>query len=550
MRKTDKPNILIVDDTPENLVVLDGVLESPDYNILQARSGDEALGLMLEREFALVILDVQMPGIDGFETAELMRGSEKTKHVPIIFVTAISKENKNVFRGYESGAVDYLFKPFDSHVLKGKVKVFLELHNRKKELEAANNELSGAIRSLKDANRKILKQQKSVIEEERLKVLLQLAGTMAHELNQPLMVMTANIELMRMDKANPDALNRYLNNIEESVNRLSRTIQKIQTIRHDQTMPYAGITEIIDLDQKVTVLAVEEKDQDFRTLNSLISGQKNIELTRCTGLKDSIELIRSTPFDLVCFDIDTPDESVFEFLEYFKKEFIDIPVLILTGKVDELTALKLIQAGACDYLDKKKISSESLINRIMNTLEKVRLKKDVEKAYKRMLAISTRDDLTGLYNRNFFIECLDKEFIRAARYKTDLILCISHVDNLPSINELYGPGAGDMILTELGRILIRSIRKIDTACRYDSKEFAVMLPHTNIKNAQKMTERFRAAVSKCGFSYKGTKLNTTISTGISRYSRSEDENCLLLCKNAERALIKAREKGRNTAVIG
>jgi len=126
-----KMNILIVDDRPENLLVLESILEDLHLNIIKATSGNEALGLMLEHEFALVLLDVQMPGMDGFETAELMRGSEKTRHIPIIFVTAINKNEKCMFKGYEIGAVDYLFKPIEPLILKSKVKVFIELHRQK-----------------------------------------------------------------------------------------------------------------------------------------------------------------------------------------------------------------------------------------------------------------------------------------------------------------------------------------------------------------------------------------------------------------------------------
>ncbi|WP_069999772.1 GGDEF domain-containing response regulator [Cellulosilyticum sp. I15G10I2] len=120
-------SILIVDDRPENLLVLEGLLEDFNCNIIKAASGNEALGLMLEHEFALVLLDIQMPEMDGFEVAEFMRGSERTRHIPIIFVTAIYKEQKYMFKGYEIGAVDYLFKPIEPIILKSKVSIFLEL---------------------------------------------------------------------------------------------------------------------------------------------------------------------------------------------------------------------------------------------------------------------------------------------------------------------------------------------------------------------------------------------------------------------------------------
>lgn len=127
----DTVAILLVDDRPENLFALEGLLESPGLNIVKASSGNEALGLMLEHDFALVLLDVQMPGMDGFETAELMRGTEKTRQVPIIFVTAISTEQQHVFKGYEAGAVDYLFKPIVPEFLRTKVGVFCELFQQK-----------------------------------------------------------------------------------------------------------------------------------------------------------------------------------------------------------------------------------------------------------------------------------------------------------------------------------------------------------------------------------------------------------------------------------
>jgi len=141
MNETEKQNLLLVDDRPENLLALESLVDSPDLNIVKATSGNEALGLMLEHDFALVLLDVQMPGMDGFETAELMRSSDRTMQVPIIFVTAISKEQQHVFKGYEIGAVDYIFKPLDPHILQGKVNVFLDLYKQKRSLERTAQDL-------------------------------------------------------------------------------------------------------------------------------------------------------------------------------------------------------------------------------------------------------------------------------------------------------------------------------------------------------------------------------------------------------------------------
>jgi PAS domain S-box-containing protein len=122
--------VLLVDDHDENLLALEAVLEPLGCRLALARSGEEALRALLQDEFAVILLDVQMPGLDGFETAELIRGRERTRGIPIIFVTAISKEPHHVFRGYGTGAVDYLFKPYEAVVLRSKVEVFVELYER------------------------------------------------------------------------------------------------------------------------------------------------------------------------------------------------------------------------------------------------------------------------------------------------------------------------------------------------------------------------------------------------------------------------------------
>src|ERR687887_2031492 len=123
-------NVLLVDDRPENLLALEGILEPLGQTLLFASSGEDALRQLLHHDVAVILLDVQMPELDGFETAALIKQRERTRTIPIIFLTAISKEEQQVFRGYSAGAVDYLFKPFNPEVLRSKVAVFIELHRK------------------------------------------------------------------------------------------------------------------------------------------------------------------------------------------------------------------------------------------------------------------------------------------------------------------------------------------------------------------------------------------------------------------------------------
>jgi CheY-like chemotaxis protein len=125
-----KAKILLVDDRPENLLALEAILSALDQTLVRASSGEEALKALLTDDFAVILLDVQMPGMDGFETAAHIKRRERTRDIPIIFLTAINHGPHHTFRGYAAGAVDYISKPFDPWVLRAKVSVFVELYTK------------------------------------------------------------------------------------------------------------------------------------------------------------------------------------------------------------------------------------------------------------------------------------------------------------------------------------------------------------------------------------------------------------------------------------
>src|SRR3954453_1272649 len=130
-----KAKILLVEDRPENLVALEAVLRPLNQELVAARSGEEALRSLLTDDFAVILLDVQMPGMDGFETASRIKERDRSRHIPIIFLTAINRDMSYQLRGYEVGAVDYIAKPVDPWVLRSKVAVFVELYDRRRQVQ-------------------------------------------------------------------------------------------------------------------------------------------------------------------------------------------------------------------------------------------------------------------------------------------------------------------------------------------------------------------------------------------------------------------------------
>ena len=191
---TRVPRVLLVDDRPDNLLALRAVLEPLGLDLVEAASGEEALRHLLAGEFALIILDVQMPVLDGFETARLIRGRERTRYVPIIFLTAISGEPEHYQRGYESGAVDYVYKPFEPEILRAKVSVFSELWSRGATIEAQREELAGRLAELDEAHAGLAAQ---AVELERSNAALErFAEVAGAELREPLHTVAGLLDLL------------------------------------------------------------------------------------------------------------------------------------------------------------------------------------------------------------------------------------------------------------------------------------------------------------------------------------------------------------------
>ncbi|MFJ9115712.1 two-component system response regulator [Streptomyces sp. NPDC102394] len=146
----ERASILLVDDMEDNLIALEAVLGSLNEPLVRARSGEEAMKALLRQRFALVLLDVRMPGMDGFETAANIKRLDQTKDVPIIFLTGADDDSGYAFRGYATGAADYLTKPFDPWVLRAKVTVFLDLHRKNQQLERLHGQLGRRLAELED----------------------------------------------------------------------------------------------------------------------------------------------------------------------------------------------------------------------------------------------------------------------------------------------------------------------------------------------------------------------------------------------------------------
>ncbi|MBV7565391.1 hybrid sensor histidine kinase/response regulator [Pseudomonas sp. PDM27] len=223
--------LLIVDDLPENLLALEALIKREDRIVYKALSADEALSLLLQHEFAMAILDVQMPGMNGFELAELMRGTEKTKNIPIVFVSAAGREMNYAFKGYESGAVDFLHKPLDIHAVKSKVNVFVDLYRQSK---AMKEQVLALEQSRREQEALLEQLQNTQLElQQAVRMRDDFMSIVAHEVRTPLNGLILETQLRKMHLARDNAAAFTLDKMHAMVDRDERQIKSLIRLIED-----------------------------------------------------------------------------------------------------------------------------------------------------------------------------------------------------------------------------------------------------------------------------------------------------------------------------
>ena len=232
-------NFLLVDDLEENLLALEALLQRDGLVCLKARSGDEALELLLVHDVALALLDVQMPGMNGFQLAEYMRGAERARHIPIIFVTAGTTDAQRRFRGYEAGAVDFIQKPVEADILRSKANVFFDLHQQHRQILTQRDELAeyaGALRTVDRHKNDFL-------------------AVLGHELRNPVMALGAGLHLLRR-RDDPQKAEEIHRQMDRQVAHLSRLVEDLLDISRIDQGKIALRKETVSL-QSVLEFAVE-----------------------------------------------------------------------------------------------------------------------------------------------------------------------------------------------------------------------------------------------------------------------------------------------------
>lgn len=449
--------VLIVDDIPTNVRLLEARLSAEYYEVVSASSGPQALEIMQAQDVDIVLLDVMMPEMDGFEVCRRIKANPRTQHVPVVMITALDQPSDRV-NGLNAGADDFLTKPVDDVQLMARVKSLARLKSLTDELRA--RAMTGQQIAIEDA---------------------------------------------------------------------MRAMDKINTV--------GGSILIVDTDQRhaerLQNYLTPEHDVDILT-------QPADAVFQVTGERYELALVAMslTDFDplRVCSQIRT--------LEHTR----NLPIILIADETDKPRVVRALDLGVNDFISRP-VERNELAARVRTQIRRQRYAMELRESVSNTMALAITDDMTGLYNRRYFDRHLGMMLNRAQVQERDMALMILDIDHFKSVNDSYGHDVGDAVLREFATRLKRNIRGVDLACRFGGEEFVVLMPDTDIVQAELVAERVRQSISERVFEVNaGRPLAVTVSAGVT-LNESDADTPETLIKRADVALYRAKREGRNRVVF-
>jgi len=449
--------VLIVDDIPTNVRLLEARLTAEYYEVVTASSGAQALDICQTQDIDIVLLDVMMPEMDGFEVCRRLKANPQTHHLPVLMITALDQPSDRV-QGLDAGADDFLSKPVDDTQLMARVKSLVRLKSLTDELRA--RALTGQQIAIEDA----------------LRAMDSISAT------------GSSILIIDTDRRHAERIKGYLSP-EHSVD--------ILTEPADAVFQVTGATYELAL--------VSMSLEDFDPLR-------------------------------VCSQVRTVDHSR------------SLPIILLADASDKPRVVRALDLGINDFISRP-VDRNELMARVRTQVRRHRYAMELRESVNNTMALAVTDALTGLYNRRYFDRHLNVLLGKAQEQDRDMALMILDIDHFKAVNDTHGHDIGDAVLREFSARLKRNIRGVDLACRFGGEEFVVLMPDTDIGQAEAVAERVRQSMAEKAFDVGAVRpLSVTVSVGVS-IKESFVDTPESLIKRADVALYRAKREGRNRVIF-
>lgn len=491
--------VLVVDDTPNNLNVLFSHLRSAGFKVLVAQTGKNALKSAEYSKPDLILLDILMSGIDGFETCRRLKSSDVTKDIPVIFMTGLS-DSINKVRGFELGAVDYVTKPIQKEELIARIQTHISLEKYRHNLVEQNALL-----------------QKQAQQE---KLLFQLSERIRDSLDVDFIIQTAAKEILQFLECDRVIISR-LNNI------------------------YSCIEE------QVTLPGISEIPQESVVHKYFIQHKEEVQFNK--GDIKAIENIEES----------NVDSFFLKNLQHFQvKAALTIPIIFKSNKNPDNSILEtsflwgFLTVHQCNSTRKWKTDEiqfiKSLVNQLAIGIQQGRLYHKLSAANIELKKLALRDPLTKVFNRRYFDDKILQEWNRLRRIPSPLSIIMCDVDCFKAYNDAYGHQAGDKCLQMIAdAITSMAKRPADCVARYGGEEFVIILPYTPATGALKVAEAIRNKIKELNIAHSSSSVSSivTVSMGIAGSIPNNEDNPILLLEAADHALYLAKAQGRNREQI-
>jgi diguanylate cyclase (GGDEF)-like protein/PAS domain S-box-containing protein len=558
--KEPEQKILLVDDREYNLIALEKVLEITGAELVKARNGEEALAAVLKNVFSLALLDVQMPEMDGYELAELLRGNPSTKNLPIIFLTAVYSSSANVFRGYEAGAVDYIVKPYDPNILLSKVKVFLELDATKRELETHQNNLERLIEERTAQEKDTANKYGSLIES---------IGEVIYEYD------IANDSIVW--KGSHDEILGY------SRNEMGSSFQDWMNLIHPDDMPKMkqAFQRSIDANLISQEYRCKKSNGNYHwvhNMGKLLLDENNLPYKYIGIIKDinkrkqqeeslqlSASVIEHSNDGVMITDIENNIVSVnpafTRITGYSAEEVIGkTPNVLSSGFHDKeyyqamWDQLETHGFWANEIVNKRKngetypqwlsiISINDKNNQPKNRVGVFSDLSDITQFKERLQYLAFYDQLTDLPNRSLLEERIQASIALANRDSDMFAILFIDLDRFKNINDTLGHRVGDDLLKFAAGKLQGAIRESDTLARFGGDEFVLVLHGVRSLNDAKMVaDKILLIFDNNPFIQENHEIFISCSIGISIFPEN-GSNCEELIKAADTAMYQSKHTG-------